>query len=232
MVVEEFSKLKSKLKSKFNLKSKKKSKSKNEKSKINNSKLMSSVENNTHRLTEKELKNLSKSELNAIISSLQNTDTSLNLLYKNEIGKNTKLSSDVVNLNSDKSKLQADNENIKIEKENLSKNLSITNDNLNASTDFGKSILYTNVDLNSQILDNAEKMITVEKKLYGEIESQNEALKKDIKNARDNFSTDEQKSFYQSAQIDYLKKINGYLFLFYYLIIKSCKNKKVIKKPF
>ena len=58
---------------------------------------------------------------------------------------------------------------------------------------------------------------------YNSIVNQNKQLDTEIQNYKNNYSTDDQKVFYQSQQVDYLNLFNSYLFIIYYsLLVVLC----------
>ena len=54
---------------------------------------------------------------------------------------------------------------------------------------------------------------------YNSIAGQNKQLDTEIQNYKSNYSTDDQKVFYQSQQVDYLNLFNSYLFIIYYALL-------------
>ena len=54
---------------------------------------------------------------------------------------------------------------------------------------------------------------------YNSIVNQNEQLDTEIQNYKNNYSTDDQKVFYQSQQVNYLNVWNNYLFIIYYVFL-------------
>ena len=54
---------------------------------------------------------------------------------------------------------------------------------------------------------------------YNSIVNQNKQLDTEIQNYKNNYSTDDQKVFYQSQQVDYLNLFNSYLFIIYYALL-------------
>jgi hypothetical protein len=58
----------------------------------------------------------------------------------------------------------------------------------------------------------------LDKNFYNSIVNQNKQLDAEIQNYKNNYSTDDQKVFYQSQQVDYLNLFNSYLFIIYYAL--------------
>jgi hypothetical protein len=54
---------------------------------------------------------------------------------------------------------------------------------------------------------------------YNSIVNQNNQLDVEIQQYKNNYSTDDQKVFYQSQQVDYLNLFNSYLFIIYYAFL-------------
>jgi hypothetical protein len=67
---------------------------------------------------------------------------------------------------------------------------------------------------------SAVKQLTgnLDKNFYNSIVNQNKQLDAEIQNYKNNYSTDDQKVFYQSQQVDYLNLFNSYLFIIYYAL--------------
>lgn len=59
----------------------------------------------------------------------------------------------------------------------------------------------------------------LDKNFYNSIVNQNKQLDAEIQNYKNNYSTDDQKVFYQSQQVDYLNLFNSYLFIIYYALL-------------
>jgi uncharacterized protein YdcH (DUF465 family) len=59
----------------------------------------------------------------------------------------------------------------------------------------------------------------LDKNFYNSIVNQNNQLDTEIQQYKNNYSTDDQKVFYQSQQVDYLNIFNSYLFIIYYAFL-------------
>ena len=98
----------------------------------------------------------------------------------------------------------------------LKTNVAQTKINLETSEVFGESVFLQNQELNIQLIQDYLEMGTLNEAIYQAILMQNKTLEKEIKTKTQEYSTDEQKVFYLSQQIDFLQKINTYFFFLYY----------------
>jgi len=80
---------------------------------------------------------------------------------------------------------------------------------------------FTNIEGLTSQEGNAVVNITsnLDYNYYNSVVNQNKQLDTVIQNYKNNYSTDDQKVYYQSQQVDILNKWNSYLFILYYALI-------------
>lgn len=98
-----------------------------------------------------------------------------------------------------------------LESDNLRENVN-TADLTSQIANDDKSSVYS--ELTKLYIDSTKKPIDV----YNEILQQNNVLDEKIQHLKDSFTTDDQKVFYETQQLNYMLTISRILFIFYYLL--------------
>jgi hypothetical protein len=177
-----------------------------------------------------------------IFSNMRNNETNkkttqLTKQLKIVQEKNNNRTTQIQNINKKNENLKKDkkNENLKKDKKNIEAQLKLKTEEYNKLLndyniqlkDKQGAMDYLSIKEHFSTIEGltpAESEAVVEitgnldKNFYNSIVNQNKQLDAEIQNYKNNYSTDDQKVFYQSQQVDYLNLFNSYLFIIYYAL--------------
>jgi hypothetical protein len=168
-----------------------------------------------------------------IFSNMRNNETNkkttqLTKQLKIVQEKNNNRTTQIQNINKKNENLKKDKKNIeaqlKLKTEEYNKLLNDYNiqlkDKQGAMDYLSIKEHFSTIEGLSELEKSAVKELTgnLDKNFYNSIVNQNKQLDAEIQNYKNNYSTDDQKVFYQSQQVDYLNLFNSYLFIIYYAL--------------